>query len=166
MSSRSVTDCLQGLAFMHEHHVAHRCVHFYPNRPHTEFTRDCMVLNIMYDPRPMYPDMYHPLKVDVQRNFKGKAKFYTRTVAPVKYYYIDFGLSMRYNLDDGPPREHPIAGGDKSVPEFKDWNGELLDPFPTDIYYLGNMLHNFVLKVRISRLCPSCASHPDFFCSR
>ncbi|KAI0779502.1 hypothetical protein C8Q74DRAFT_1259355 [Fomes fomentarius] len=57
--------------------------------------------------------------------------------AYLKYYYIDFGMSIRYNPEDGPPREHPMVGGDKSVPEFRNWTGELLDPFLTDIYYIG-----------------------------
>ena len=108
-----------------------------------------MVLNIMYDPRPIYPDMYHPQERRRRRDFTGEAKHSTRTHHPVRYYYIDFGLSRKYNPEDGPPREHPIAGGDKSVPEFKGWKGELLDPFPTDIYYLGNMLREWVLKVRV-----------------
>lgn len=55
---------------------------------------------------------------------------------------------MRYNPEDGPPREHPIVGGDKTVPEFQNWNGELLDPFPTDIYYIGNMIRTSILHVR------------------
>ncbi len=75
------------------------------------------------------------------------AKYLTRTARPVRYYFIDFGPSRRYNPEDGPPREHPIRGGDKSVPEFKNWNGDLLDPFPTDIYYVGNMIQESVLQV-------------------
>ncbi|KAI0744026.1 hypothetical protein C8Q80DRAFT_1184592, partial [Daedaleopsis nitida] len=126
-----VKQALEGLQFMHEHHVAHR---------------DCMAPNIMYDPRPMYPQMYHPQRTDLSRDFKRKAKHTTRTARPVKYYFIDFGLSRRYSPEDGPPREHPIQGGDKSVPEFKDWKGDLLDPFPTDIYYIGNMVRTTVLQ--------------------
>ncbi|EIW62677.1 uncharacterized protein TRAVEDRAFT_43020 [Trametes versicolor FP-101664 SS1] len=100
-----------GTQFMHEHHFAHR---------------DCQIMNILYDPRPLYPNMFHPLK----------------------YYFIDFGLSRRYDPMDGPPREHPIRGGDKSVPEFQPgvWKGELLDPFPTDIYYLGNLIRMDIMK--------------------
>ncbi|KAL1945818.1 hypothetical protein VTO73DRAFT_1820 [Trametes versicolor] len=66
----------------------------------------------------------------------------------MKYYFIDFGLSRRYDPMDGPPREHPIRGGDKSVPEFQPgvWKGELLDPFPTDIYYLGNLIRMDIMK--------------------
>lgn len=106
----------------------------------------------MYDPRPLYPDMFHPSVPRKSRDWKGRAKHSTRTLHPVKYYFIDFGLSRRYDPKDGPPREHPIRGGDKSVPEFQPgkWNGELLDPFPTDIYYLGNLIRKDIVKVRSS----------------
>ena len=108
-----------------------------------------MLPNIMYDPRPMYPDLYHPITTWKKRNHKGTAKYTTRTTSPVKYYLIDFGLSRKYNPSGGPPREHPILGGDKSVPEFQEWDGVLLDPFPTDIYYLGNTIRTYILKVRL-----------------
>ncbi|OJT15428.1 hypothetical protein TRAPUB_8016 [Trametes pubescens] len=122
---------LEGTQFMHEHHFAHR---------------DCQAPNILYDPRPLYPNMFHPRVTDKSRDWKGTAKHSTRTLNPVKYYFIDFGLSRRYDPKDGPPREHPILGGDKSVPEFRNWNGELLDPFPTDIYYLGNIIRINIMK--------------------
>lgn len=145
---------------MHEHHIAHRCVQYSPAWPPTEMCRDCMESNIMYDPRPTYPNMYHPQMSDRSYDFKGKAKHLTRTTRPVKYYYIDFGMSIRYNPEDGPPREHPMVGGDKSVPEFKNWTGELLDPFPTDIYYIGNMVRNTVMRVRLH-----CPRLPDLLTS-
>ncbi|KAL1945766.1 hypothetical protein VTO73DRAFT_1768 [Trametes versicolor] len=86
------------------------------------------------------------LLTDKSRDWKGTAKHSTRTLHPVKYYFIDFGLSRRYDPKDDPPREHPILGGDKSVPGFQNWNGELLDPFPTDIYYLGNLIRIKIMK--------------------
>ena len=101
----------------------------------------------MFDPLPMYPQMFHPRSHDKSLDYRGSAKHSTRTARPVRYYFIDFGLSRRYNPEDGPPREHPIRGGDKSVPEFKNWEGGLLDPFPTDIYYIGNMIRESVLQV-------------------
>lgn len=91
--------------------------------------------------------MFHPRVTEKSRDWKGTAKHSTRTLHPVKYYFIDFGLSRRYDPEDGPPREHPILGGDKSVPEFQNWNGELLDPFPTDIYYLGNLIRINIMMV-------------------
>ncbi|KAI0358584.1 hypothetical protein OH77DRAFT_1449121 [Trametes cingulata] len=126
-----LSQIFEGMAFMHELNVAHR---------------DCQHPNIMYDPRPIYPAMFHPRQRTLALNWKDPAKHSTRTDHPVKYYYIDFGLSRKYNPEDGPPREHPIRGGDKTVPEFQNWKGELLDPFPTDVYYLGNMIRMTILE--------------------
>ncbi|KAH9850490.1 kinase-like domain-containing protein [Lenzites betulinus] len=126
-----VLQVLEGMQYMHKSNVAHR---------------DAQVVNIMYDPRPMYPRMFHPLVTYRTRDWKGSAKHSTRTAHPVRYYFIDFGISVKFNPDEGPPRAHPIRGGDKTAPEIVNWNGELLDPFPTDIYYLGNMLRTYVLQ--------------------
>ncbi|KAI0952734.1 hypothetical protein AcW1_007137 [Taiwanofungus camphoratus] len=122
----------EGLQFMHHHHVAHR---------------DIMDLNTMMDPAPMYPEMYHPCADTRKRDFTGVAKHYTRTERPTKYYFVDFGLSRKYNLEDGPPRELPIMGGDKTVPEFQqEGYNEPSDPFATDIYYLGNLIREDFLQ--------------------
>ncbi|PCH36056.1 hypothetical protein WOLCODRAFT_140201 [Wolfiporia cocos MD-104 SS10] len=123
----------EGLQFMHDHHVAHR---------------DCMSLNIMMDPGPLFPEMFHPRLIDWSRNLKRPAKHYARTERPVKYFFIDFGLSRKYKADALLPREPPIHGGDKSVPEFHGSN-EPCDPFRTDIYYIGNMIREgFLQKLR------------------
>ena len=115
------------------------------------FCRDCTVNNIMFDPSGMYPNGYHPVQVNRSLNFKGRAKRYSRTERPPRYYMIDFGLSRRYSsrnaLDD------PLRGGDKSAPEHG--NGERCNPFHTDIYYLGNLVREFFLKVRLTDLASS-----------
>ncbi len=109
--------------------------------------------NIMMDPKPTFPNLYHPASDRSNRNFKGTAKYYTRTARPTKYFLIDFGLSRKYNPEDGEPSEIPILGGYKTVPEFqgdgkyKPWN-----PFPTDIYYAGNMMREEFLQVGFSHL--------------
>lgn len=92
--------------------------------------------------------MFHPSDDRRNRNFKGSAKYYTRTARPTKYFLIDFGLSRKYNPEDGEPQELPIKGGDKTVPEFQG-RGEFrpCNPFPTDIYYLGNMIREDFLQV-------------------
>ncbi|KAJ3481939.1 hypothetical protein NLI96_g7318 [Meripilus lineatus] len=101
----------------------------------------------MMDPRPTFPNMYHPSRNRRNLNFKGSAKYYTRTARPTKYFLVDFGLSRKYNPEDGEPREIPIKGGDKTVPEFQG-RGEFrpCNPFPTDIYYLGNMIREDFLQ--------------------
>ncbi|KAF9801072.1 hypothetical protein IEO21_10209 [Rhodonia placenta] len=97
-----IRQLVNGLRFMHVHHVAHR---------------------------------------ERKRDFTGTARHYSRTERPTKYYYVDFGLSRKYSPDEYPPRELPILGGDKTVPEFQgEGYDEAVDPFPTDIYYLGNLI--------------------------
>ncbi|KAH9920123.1 uncharacterized protein B0H18DRAFT_1122090 [Fomitopsis serialis] len=124
---------IEGLQFIHAQHVAHR---------------DITILNVMMDASAMYPNMWHPQMPIFNRDYySGSVKHYSRTERPPKYYYIDFGLSRKYNPEDGPPRELPIRGGDKSVPEFqgegydKPW-----DPFRTDIYYLGSLIREAFLE--------------------
>jgi hypothetical protein len=100
----------------------------------------------MFDPTHLYPDSYHPIETDRSRNFVGQAKHFTRTQKPCRYYLVDFGLSRRYSPDE-EPRESIIRGGDKTAPEFKNPKGPI-DPFPTDVYYLGNMIREDFLEVR------------------
>ncbi|KAI0041523.1 hypothetical protein FA95DRAFT_1501343, partial [Auriscalpium vulgare] len=68
-----------------------------------------------------------------------------------RYYLIDFGLSRYYDPADGAPLDTMRWGGDKSVPEFRGYSPgrdrPLHNPFPTDIYYIGNMLReDFIQK--------------------
>ncbi|EED86080.1 predicted protein [Postia placenta Mad-698-R] len=109
-----IRQLVNGLRFMHVHHVAHR---------------------------------------DMNRDFTGTARHYSRTERPTKYYYVDFGLSRKYSPDEYPPRELPILGGDKSVPEFQgEGYDEAVDPFPTDIYYLGNLIR-MAFTMRYANFC-------------
>ncbi|KAH9971406.1 kinase-like domain-containing protein [Lactifluus volemus] len=114
----------EGVQFMHEHNVAHR---------------DCTSGNIMLDPSRMYPQSFHPVKIGRRRDFRGKAKKYTRTWRPPRYVLIDFGLSRLYDPANGPPLDYPLRGGDKSAPEHQDRKTPC-NPFPTDVYYLGNLV--------------------------
>lgn len=97
----------------------------------------------MFDPSGMYPDGYHPVALRRSLNFKGRAKRYSRTERPPRYYMIDFGLSRRYPSRD--VLDEPLRGGDKSAPEHG--RGGRCNPFHTDIYYLGNLVRECFLKV-------------------
>ncbi|KAJ6507302.1 hypothetical protein C8R47DRAFT_1100858 [Mycena vitilis] len=127
----------EGLQFMHHHRVAHR---------------DCNSCNIMMDGQHLYPARFHPqMPFNLPDGFH-KAKHHTRTQRPVKYYLIDFGISSKFEPGEDT-RVPPILGGDKSVPEFSTlqqmslgMNTEKLDPFPTDIYYLGNLIRTEFLE--------------------
>src|ERR1700733_161411 len=107
-----------------------------------------MDLNIMMDGSAMFPDGYYPIprEIVMRPDFKKRAKSFTRTVRPPKYYFIDFGIACRYNVEDAPPLELPVWGGDKTVPEFQRSN-KARNPFPTDIYYLGNVIKEHFLEV-------------------
>jgi len=121
------TQICEGLRFMHERNVAHR---------------DCTANNIMFDPSGMYPNGFHPIRTDRNRNFKGAAKAYTRTQRPPVYYFIDFGLSRQYA--SRRVMDSPLRGGDKSAPEHR--SGMRCNPFHTDIYYIGNLVREEFMK--------------------
>ncbi|KAI0081935.1 hypothetical protein K474DRAFT_1586596 [Panus rudis PR-1116 ss-1] len=122
---------IEGLQFMHQCNVAH-C--------------DGNGRNIMMDPKPMFPKLYHPSSPTRNRDLTGSAKHYTRTKRPPKYYIIDFGLSRKYEHRREPIGELLIMGGDKSAPEFEDLRRRW-DPFKLDIYYLGNMIREDFLQL-------------------
>ena len=115
-----------------------------------------MTLNVMLDPRAMYPDMYHPRDTFLKRDYSTEAKHHSRTKRPTKYYLTDFGISRRFAEDDPAPRAVPIIGGDSSAPEFREDKTSARDPFPTDVYYIGNMIREDFLEV--GRVCASSCS--------
>jgi hypothetical protein len=92
----------------------------------------------------MYPNGFHPAKPDRNRSFKGAAKAYTRTQRPPVYYFIDFGLSRQYSSRN--VTDEPLRGGDKTAPEHQSTNR--CNPFPTDIYYIGNLVRREFIEVR------------------
>ena len=115
--------------------------------------------NIMLDPTHLYPQSFHPMATDLSRDFTGNAKHFTRTQRPPKYYFIDFGISRRYDPSETNPREIPIWGGDKSVPEFQNSN-EPRDPFATDVFYIGNAIRmNFLLVSSFLTVCNRVFNH-------
>ncbi|KIJ28274.1 hypothetical protein M422DRAFT_189907 [Sphaerobolus stellatus SS14] len=123
----------EGMRFLHRHRVAHR---------------DCTGQNIMMDANDMYPQGFHPIKMNLTPDLKRRAKYHSRVQCPPTYYIIDYGLSIHYDQGGENPKELPITGGDKTVPEFRGGGYNTpLDPFPTDVYYIGNMLRK-LLKVR------------------
>ncbi|OSD07005.1 kinase-like protein [Trametes coccinea BRFM310] len=126
-----VRQLLEGVHFLHQQHVAHR---------------DIMNFNFMMDPAPLVSEPYHPHMPTRSYDTRRKVKVSTRTKHPVKYYLIDFGISRKYPADCASPREDPIWGGIKKVPEFHKSN-EPCDPFPTDVFYVGYLLwEDFVEK--------------------
>ncbi|TFY60134.1 hypothetical protein EVG20_g7533 [Dentipellis fragilis] len=126
------TQIIEFLQLLHENRIAHR---------------DCCHGNMMMDASTLYKQPWHPVKINRRRNWKGSVTHTTRTNRPVKYFYIDYGMSRKYKPGD-VPLELPMQGNDKTAPEHQPENYDTpCDPFPTDIYYLGNLIRrDFVLK--------------------
>jgi hypothetical protein len=93
-------------------------------------SRDVVLTNIKLSPSGMYPQGFHPVQLNRSKDFKGRAKSYTRTQRPTRYYLIDFGLSHRYNSRN--VSDQPLPGGDNTAPEQQ--FARPCNPFRTDIY--------------------------------
>lgn len=103
----------------------------------------------MMDAAPIYPESWHATQKDWNLSYTGPAKALKRADHPVRYYFIDFGLSEQFDPKIGPPMLLPAEPGDKSVPEFqgKGYNTPH-NLLPTDVYLLGNFLRIQFLEVR------------------
>ncbi|KAJ7097038.1 hypothetical protein B0H15DRAFT_773532 [Mycena belliarum] len=120
----------EGIQYMHEHRIAHR---------------DISDHNIMMDSREMYPRGFHAGLPSRTRDFsRSVAPAATRTQIWPRYYLIDFGHSRTYRATE-IPCEEKIGGADHSVPEHRT-AGFGCNPFPTDIYCLGNILRRHFLN--------------------
>ncbi|OSD01161.1 hypothetical protein PYCCODRAFT_1413086 [Trametes coccinea BRFM310] len=116
-----VGQMLDGLSFMHEHRVAHR---------------DIAPPNIMMDARPLYPSGHHPVKMDYTPDAVYDAIPLSRADHPVKYYYVDFGISVHFPENSSTMVVGDV-GRDDEVPELS--NTVPYDAFKVDIYALGNL---------------------------
>ncbi|KAG6884141.1 hypothetical protein C0993_000978 [Termitomyces sp. T159_Od127] len=119
----------EGLEFMHNNHVSHG---------------DCKADNFMGDTVSLFKHPPHPSTPYMRRDYRGEVSLSTsRTKKPVKYYLIDFGLSKVCRPEDAPHFRPPPWGGDKSVPEFSLPEAKPCDPFPVDVYCMGNSIRRY-----------------------
>ncbi|KAG5338565.1 hypothetical protein C0989_007024 [Termitomyces sp. Mn162] len=126
----------EGLEFMHEHNIAHE---YDFDGTYTSYN------NIMADAHHLFDAPPHPFARYMRRDFSDKASLIaSQTSKPVKYYLIDFDLSKEY--PPGAPRlEEPPWGGDRTVPEHLLSDSPPCDPFPVDVYCLGNVIRQYFL---------------------
>ena len=107
--------------------------------------RDSCQGNIMMDSRRLIPKGFH-----FSAQWSHDPPFYydrfthsTRmAVAPVDYFFVDYGLSTRFSNYDQRSLVTGIAGQNKTVPELSD---EVpYDPFKVDIYQLGGVFSELI----------------------
>ncbi|KAF9818792.1 hypothetical protein IEO21_02572 [Rhodonia placenta] len=123
-----VDQMLEGLIFMHEQGVAHR---------------DCSERNVMMDANQMFPQGFHPIKTGFLPDAKTPARPLARSQVSVKYYYVDYGISIYIPPDVHPKLALGEDGRDRDVPELSIFVP--YDPFKVDIFIIGNMLKRIFL---------------------
>ncbi|KZT72363.1 hypothetical protein DAEQUDRAFT_32581 [Daedalea quercina L-15889] len=124
-----IDQTLEGIQFLHHQRVAHR---------------DCAAANIMMDGRPLYPQGHHPVRREYSLDAVYELVPLTRLDHPVRYYFIDFGISSVFSMGT-PSLVVGRKGRDKEVPELSD--DVPYDAFKVDIFILGNLYRtDFVEK--------------------
>ncbi|KAH8825678.1 kinase-like domain-containing protein [Flagelloscypha sp. PMI_526] len=119
-----VQQLFEGLKYMHSQSVVHG---------------DIKSDNVVMDGYGLFNRPPHPVKFTRPRDFHGTLTRSTRTEHPVRYYFIDFGLSRQFPVGADPPMVLPWGGGDNSLPEFKTPD-VLCDPYKTDVYRIANIV--------------------------
>ncbi|KAI0364014.1 kinase-like protein [Pilatotrama ljubarskyi] len=120
---------LEGLVFLHGHRVAHR---------------DIAPTNVLMDGTPLYPEGYHPVRIHRAPDAIHDARPRARVEYPVKYFYIDFGLSVRFHAG-ASPRVTGKVGQFTDIPEMS--SPAPYDAFKADVYALGRLFnHEFEQK--------------------
>ena len=102
----------------------------------------------MMDADAMYPDGFHPVRTRFKRDYSGWATYIPRSVAGVKYYFLDFGISVHIPEDVHPKLVTGNLGRDQTPPELSATTP--YDPFKLDIFIIGNMFAHELHDVRVS----------------
>lgn len=98
----------------------------------------------------MYPGGFHPIHDVMVPNLTAFPPYFTRSESSVKYYFVDFGLSVYI-----PPGRHPKHalgwhGRDREVPELSLTIPS--DPFKTNIFIIGNLFRKVFCLVRSTQI--------------
>ena len=110
----------------------------YVSASHSHTFSDVAFANIMMDGRPLFPQGHHPVRLSYSVDGLYEISAMSRTDHPVRYYYIDFGLSVHFK--EGQP--HLVLGDvgrEDKVPELS--VDVPYDPFKVDVFTLGNMYY-------------------------
>lgn len=97
------------------------------------------------DGQSLYPDGFHPVNTFCDVTGTTYTRQLSRADTQVKYYYIDFGISVYVPPDRFPKLAIGGLGRDQDPPELS--FTVPYDPFKLDIFIIGNMLRNVLYKV-------------------
>lgn len=101
----------------------------------------------MMDPEPIFPYGFHPVDRSHLPDLSGFTTHLSRTEVTLKYYYIDFGISVLIPPESTQRLVVGEYGRDQDPPEL---SAEVpYDPFKLDIFIVGNMFHNEFVKASL-----------------
>jgi len=85
----------------------------------------------------MYPQGHHPVATMYLPDGRTPVFPLPRSMASVKYYYVDFGISVSIPADVFPKLAQGTAGRDREPPELSSMSP--YDPFKLDVFIIGNL---------------------------
>ena len=117
-------------------------------------------MNLGMDARSLFSNGFHPVSASLTPDLGDSAHGIPRFASPepLKYYFIDFGLSHRFSPKEPSPRLRVAMGGDKTVPEYKDPHAPL-DPYKLDIYCLGNLFRGHFINASTALQSPHSSAY-------
>lgn len=90
------------------------------------------------DANSLYPRGFHPVLLRRLPDISSNAPVLSRAQGTVKYYYVDFGISVCIHFDSENRLVVGTLGRDQDVPELS--RTIPYDPFKVDIFIIGNLL--------------------------
>ncbi|KAL5638217.1 hypothetical protein ACGC1H_005053 [Rhizoctonia solani] len=117
-----IQQILEGLQFLHSHHIAHRDAH---------------AGNIMMDASLLYSEPFHPCDPHSSLDGKRRLKIKSRFEAPVRYCFVDFGLSSHFSSLRSRRLVTGVKGREQRAPELLHAVPPPYDPFKLDIFTIG-----------------------------
>lgn len=98
------------------------------------------------DGTPLYPHGHHPVRTSSTVDGIYNAHPLSRIDHPVRYYFIDFGISTRFALGEST-MVVGAKGREKELPELS--RTVKYNALQADIFILGNLYKHNLLEVRV-----------------
>ena len=94
----------------------------------------------------LYPKGWHPINYNYSPDYIHRAEHRSRLFAPIKYYYVDFGISSYIPPGSSDRLVVGEFGREREVPELS--ATVPYDPFKVDVFIIGNLLKKSLQEVR------------------